>query len=158
MFRICHILTPCVFIVGCFPTSPSGTNRHFLPVRQLASTCQSPARPDSPKLKRLNNGHFRVTKPWTVQLNGRRWHVPAGYATNGITGPSWLRKTLGNGVNHPETWAAVFHDWLFTQSGVSRAQADRMFHDLLIAYGVPPLKARLMHSGVSAYSASKSIR
>jgi hypothetical protein len=69
-----------------------------------------------------------------------------------------LRKTLGNGVNHPETWAAVFHDWLFTQPGVSRAQADRMFHDLLIAYGVTPLKARLMHSGVSTYSASKSIR
>ena len=130
-----------------------------------SSTIREPAadhgvrpRPDAPQLKRVGNGRFRVCKPWTVRLNGRSWTVPAGYTTNGITGPSWLRSSLGNGVNHPETWAAVYHDWLFTQSGISRSQADQLFHDLLIGYGVSPFKAALMHSGVAAYSASKSFR
>lgn len=115
-------------------------------------------RPQPPVLRRLPNGHYRVRQPWLVQLNGRRWLVPRGYTSNGITGPAAVRKSLGDGVNHPETWAAVFHDWLFTQPGMPRATADRLFHDLLLAYGVPPEKARLMHATVSAYSISKAFR
>jgi hypothetical protein len=61
-------------------------------------------------------------------------------------------------VDHPETWAAVFHDWLFTQPGVSRSTADRLFLDLMLAYGVPEAKARLMHTSVRAYSLSKTLR
>ena len=69
-----------------------------------------------------------------------------------------VRAFIGDGVTHPETWAAVFHDWLFTQPGISRAQADSLFYDLLIAYGVSPQKAKLMHATVSTYSLSKSTR
>lgn len=116
------------------------------------------SRPDAPQLKRLRNGHYRVRKPWTVNLNGSQWLIPAGYQCNGITASEKVRKYLGDGVEHPETWAAVFHDWLFTQPGISRQQADRAFYDLLIAYGVPTYKAKLMHTSVAAYSLSKGIR
>lgn len=92
-----------------------------------------------------------------MELNGQVWRVPAGYKSNGITAPARLKKSLGDGVNHPETWAAMFHDWLFTRPGVSRARADRMFFDLLLAYGVPETKARLMFTTVSAYSMSKNL-
>lgn len=129
-----------------------------LPVSEPATAHSVRQQPDVPQLKRLGSGRYRVREPWAVMLNGRSWRVPAGYTTNGITGPSWLKSTLGNGVDYPETWAAVYHDWLFTQPGISRSQADQLFHDLLIAYGVSPLKARLMHSGVAVYSASKSLR
>jgi hypothetical protein len=115
-------------------------------------------RPAAPQIKRLDNGHYRVTKPWTVVLNGRKWQVQKGYTSNGITGPSAVRKSIGDGVQFKETWAAVFHDWLFTQPGVTRAQADRTFYDLLLAYGVPESKARLMYTTVSAYSLTKSER
>lgn len=138
-----------------------GFSEHARPssvVRQPISAPALQEKPAAPALKRLANGHFRLRKPWTVNLNGRRWHVPAGYSTNGITGPSWLQSALGNGIQRPETWAAVFHDWLFTQPGISRTEADQIFHELLIAYEVSPMKARLMHSGVAAYSASKSFR
>lgn len=118
----------------------------------------STAKPESPKLKHLPNGHFRVMKSWTVVLGDRRWQVPARYQSNGITAPEFIKRPLGDGVEYPETWAAVFHDWLFTQPGVSRSEADRLFHDLLIAYGVPAPKAALMHGTVSAYSFSKIFR
>lgn len=112
-------------------------------------------RPNAPFLRKLDNGHYRVRKPWTVQLNGRSFEVQKGYTSNGITAPSAIKSTLGDGVQYPETWAAVFHDWLFTQPGMSRSTADRLFYDLLRLYGVPESKARLMYTTVSAYSARK---
>jgi hypothetical protein len=114
-------------------------------------------RPDAPQLKRIRKDRYRVSKPWTVELRGDRWQVQKGYVCNGITAPEKIRKLLGEGVDAPETWAAVFHDWLFTQPGMTRARADRLFYELLLAYGVPPLKARLFYSSVSAYSASKAL-
>ncbi len=114
--------------------------------------------PEPPKLKRLTNGHYRVRKPWTVNLNGHRWQIPSGYQTNGITAPDHLKKSLGDGVEYPETWAAIFHDWLFTQPGISRAQADGIFYDLMLAYGVPAQRAKLMYATVKLYSISKNFR
>jgi hypothetical protein len=109
-------------------------------------------------LIRKKNVRYRVAEPWTVALDGKLWRVQKGYTCNGITGPKQVKRTLGDGVNEPETWAAVFHDWLFTQPGVSRERADRLFYQLLVAYGVSPLKSRLMYSSVTAYSASKVLR
>ncbi len=155
MIRLRHALMPCILIVGCAPMGPSinGPGRrsgaHPRPV------AISQARPAAPELKHLKKGRYRVRKPWTVELNGRRWKVPAGYTTNGITAPARLKASLGDGVEYPETWAAVFHDWLFTQPGISRSEADGMFYDLLIAYGVPPAKAKVMYTTVAAYSLSK---
>jgi len=140
-----------VLASGCVP-APQPSLAHRQPVLRPAR------RPNPPALVRLPNGHYRVARPWAVALRGRIWHVPAGYRSNGITAPSRLKKSLGDGVRHPETWAAVFHDWLFTQPGISRADADQLFYDLLVAYGVPEQKARLMYTTVSAYSLSKVFR
>ena len=145
-------------MVGCAPVSSSARSHQSRPHREPVTGHSAQHRPEAPQLKRLGSGRYRVRKPWTVMLNGHSWQVSAGYTTNGITGPAWLKNSLGDGVNFPETWAAVFHDWLFTQPGISRNQADQLFHDLLIGYDVSPLKARLMHSSVAAYSASKSHR
>jgi hypothetical protein len=138
---------------------PSFPN-HRIPARsQQVATAAHPGKkaPDTPQLKRLKNGHYRVRKSWTVDIGGRLWHVQAGYTSNGITAPAKLRSLLGDGIDQSTTWAAVFHDWLFTQPGITRAQADQLFYELLLAYGVPVNKARLMHSTVTAYSLSKMI-
>lgn len=137
---------------SCMPISPGGATGGA-----VANTGGSQS-PDAPKLKRLSNGHYRVKKDWRVDLDGRRWVVQKGYTSNGITAPAAIKSRLGDGVGHPETWAAVFHDWLFTQPGMSRSRADRLFYDALIAYGVSAEKARLMHATVSAYSASTRFR
>ena len=135
------------------PHAPPSSRRET-----VSSSISRQQRPEAPKLKRLPNGHYRLRKPWTVDLNGQRWMIPAGYSTNGITAPDHLKKSLGDGVDRPETWAAVFHDWLFTQPGISRTQADSMFYDLMIAYGVPAERAKLMYTTVKLYSISKSFR
>lgn len=148
-----HCLIAVILVTGCAPASsmryPTGPVK-----RQVA---QQPS-PEVPALKRLANGHYKVRKPWTVAIGGQRWQVPAGYSSNGITAPAAVKASLGDGVDRPETWAAVFHDWLFTQKGITRSQADQMFHDLLIAYGVPAGKSGLMYTFASTYSVSKSIR
>ena len=114
--------------------------------------------PEAPVMKLLKNGRYYVRRPWTVELNGRSWVIPKGYTSNGITAPAALKKSLGDGVEFRETWASVFHDWLFTQPGITRSVADQTFHNLLLAYGVPASKARLMYTTVSAYSWSKAVR
>lgn len=126
------------------PSSPFGINQQ-----------QSSLRPEAPHLRRLSNGHYRVRKPWVVHLHGRSFRVPKGYTSNGITASPSIKATLGDGVQYRETWAAVFHDWLFTQPGMSRTEADRLFYSLLRAYEVPETKARLMYASVSAYSSRK---
>jgi hypothetical protein len=147
---ICCLPVVLLLAGGCTPRPVSSLRQ---PVAALAAH-----RPDAPQLKRLRNGDYKVRRAWTVQIGSSLWQVPAGYVCNGITAPDRLKRALGDGVDRPETWAAVFHDWLFTQKGVSRAQADAAFHKLLLAYGVPSGKAAMMHTVVSAYSLSKSIR
>ncbi len=145
-------------MAGCIPMSPAPGGSRARHVSKPASDRGHRQTPDAPNLKRLRNGHYRVREPWTVKLDGRVWHVPAGYTSNGITAPAKLKSSMGDGVKYSTTWAAVFHDWLFTQPGVSRAEADRTFYQLLLAYGVPQQKAMLMYTTVSAYSLSKSFR
>lgn len=154
--RIRHGLIACALITGCAPAPQVNSRAGF--ARQPVAAPTSSHRPEIPDLKRLAHGNYRVRKPWTVDVGGRRWLVPAGYTSNGITAPARVKSSLGDGVGHPETWAALFHDWLFTQNGITRSQADRLFYELLIAYGVPPAKASLMHTVVSAYSVSKGFR
>lgn len=148
--RLLNTLVLCAVLGGCGPvlTLPGGAPQR-VPVKKQA------ARPTVPELKKLKNGHYRVRKPWTVVLNGRTWVVPKGYTSNGMTAPESIKASLGDGVDKPETWSAVFHDWLFTQPGVTRAEADRAFHEILLAYGVSPIKAQMMYNTVKVYSLSK---
>ncbi len=150
---ICLICTGCIQVVNSQPLRrqvdlPDGEQ---IPVAKAVT-------PQSPKLKRLKNGHYKVIEPWTVELNGKIWQVQAGYRCNGITAPKVVKQALGDGINKSTTWAAVFHDWLFTQPGMTRNRADRLFYDLMVAYGVPKEKAKLMHTSVQAYTLSKILR
>lgn len=152
-FRIVPFL-----IFGCVPMAPCPVHSQPASKLQAAPATAPAAVPAAPELKRLKNGFYYVRKPWTVELNGRRWVIPRGYTSNGITAPAALKNSLGDGVEYRETWAAVFHDWLFTQPGISRSLADHTFYDLLLAYHVPAEKARMMFTTVSAYSFAKMIR
>lgn len=147
------IFVICTALASCAPATmaPGGSSTARIPVNHAA-------RPQAPVLKRLKNGHYRVRKPWTVVLNGRTFVIPKGYTSNGLTSPLRVKAAIGDGVDHPETWAAVFHDWLFTQPGISRETADQRFYDLLIAYGVAPGKANLMYTTVKAFSLSTKFR
>jgi hypothetical protein len=131
-------------------------------VQQPTSPRQQPPRvqhhqtpPPKPKLKKLANGHYRVTKPWKVRLSGRTFHIQKGYTSNGITAPDYVKKSLGDNVNAPETWAAVFHDWCFTQKRISRSQADDYFIELMHAYHIPQYKIDMMGTAARGYTLYK---
>lgn len=143
---------PLVLVVSsCMPHTQTFSRQH----RAVAA---HRAKPAAPELKRLKNGHYKVIKPWAVEIGGQVWQIETGYKSNGITCPAQVKKFLGDGPDQPETWAAVFHDWLFTQPGMTRGRADSLFYQLLRAYGVPSGKAKMMHAAVTAYSASKQLR
>lgn len=156
MHRHRIVMALALLTATCAP--PAGTSAAAMRHGSAPAAAVSNQRPDAPALRRKKNGHYVVTAPWTVVLDGKVWQVQKGYTCNGITAPARVKNSLGDGVDQPETWAAVFHDWLFTQPGMSRGRADRLFYQLLVSYGVSPLKSRLMYSSVSAYSASKAIR
>ncbi|RYD23717.1 MAG: DUF1353 domain-containing protein [Verrucomicrobiaceae bacterium] len=159
MPRFLHLLLPCILVLGCVPGQPAMRDSYHgseAPTSKVFLKQQG--KPEVPALKRLKNGRYRVTKPWTVHLDGKYWHIQKGYTTNGITAPARFKAALGDGVDHPETWAAVYHDWLFTQDGISREEADRLFYKAMLAYGVPASKARLMYTTVRAYTLGKKLR
>lgn len=145
---------------GCAPPAPYGRPGYGEGPRRGGNVTSIPVARntvDKPVLVK-KKGRYRVKQPWTVQLGGETYVVQKGYTSNGITASGKLKASLGDGVDKRETWSAVFHDWLFTQPGMTRAKADRLFYEILLAYGVPELKARLMYSSVSVYSASKLLR
>jgi len=111
-----------------------------------------------PSLQRLDNGHYQVMADWALVISGRRFLVPAGYSSNGITAPKSVKSLLGDGVGYPETWAAVFHDWCFTQSYLTRTQADDYFIQLMKDYGISPTKINLMATSVRSYTAYKTVQ
>ncbi|NJM36995.1 MAG: DUF1353 domain-containing protein [Akkermansiaceae bacterium] len=157
--RIYSLLIICLICTGCVQTVHSQPlGKQIARPHEEKIPVAKAIKPESPKLKRLKNGHYRVIEPWTVQLNGKVWRVEAGYQCNGITAPKAIKQALGDGVDKSTTWAAVFHDWLFTQPGMTRNRADRLFYDLMIAYRVPKEKAKLMHTSVQAYTLSKIFR
>jgi Protein of unknown function (DUF1353) len=141
-------------LVGCF--SPAGPTSGLAVQKQVKTATAD--RPNPPQLEKVGKARYRLCEPWKVNIGGKIWRVPTGYSSNGITAPNLVKASLGNGLDRPETWAAVFHDWLFTQKGISRSQADKLFHQLLLAYGVPPRKAAAMYAVVSAYSISIRFR
>jgi hypothetical protein len=150
------VLVIIVALMSCAPIPRNSANiQSANPSLKIPTGYKSS--PAIPILIRKKNGHYRVAQPWTVDLAGRRWTVQKGYTCNGLTAPSQLKASLGDRANAPETWSAVFHDWLFTQPGISRSEADQLFYEMLIAYGVNAQKARMMYTFVAAYSVSKQI-
>lgn len=153
MPHLLRFTLPLVLLVSsCLPYSVPFSREHH------AVLARGAAKPAAPKLKKLKNGHYKVLEPWTLRIGGETWEVEAGYRSNGITAPARVKRLLGDAADRPETWAAVFHDWLFTQPDMTRDRADALFYQLLRAYGVPSKKAKLMHAAVTAYSKSRQLR
>jgi len=111
--------------------------------------------PQRPKLKRLANGHYTVLEDWPVNVSGRKFIVQKGYTSNGITAPKSIKSMLGDNVNAPETWTAVFHDWCFTQKSLTRAQCDNYYIQLMRDFKISPQKIQLMGATVKGYSIYK---
>ena len=132
-------------IIGSSQGSPSSipnlNNRQFTPPK--------------PELKKLANGHYTVLEDWPVNVSGRKFIVQKGYTSNGITAPQSIKSVLGDDINAPETWTAVFHDWCFTQKDLTRLQCDNFYIQLMRDFKINPQKIQLMGATVKGYSIYK---
>ena len=140
----------CVFLVSsCSPIAPQP---YPSPSISQNSTINTPKRPN---LQRLTDGHYRVLNDWPVTVNGKRFLVQKGYNSNGITAPKSIKMMLGDHINAPETWTAVFHDWCFTQKNLTRLQCDIYYIQLMRDFKISPQKIQLMGTTVKGYSIYK---
>lgn len=115
------------------------------------STFTSPA-----VLEVLDDWEFRLLLPFEFYEGNREnptavHCVPAGFVTDLASVPRWLWSFLQPTGRY--TKAAILHDWLIqADSGVSRADADRIFYDAMVVLGVKPRLAWLMYKAVRIYS------
>jgi len=133
-------------------TSSCATSHSTKPHQQSKSQSLYPTKP---KLVKLENGYYRLLADWRVQVGGRTFILQKGYSCNGITAPKRIKSMLGDGVDAPETWSAVFHDWCFTQPNLTRHEADTYFVKLMKAYRINSTKISLIETAVRGYTLFK---
>ena len=135
---------------------------HHLPVRAVGSSSNTPSSktniitPLKPNLKKLSNGHYQVLEDWPLTVSNRNFVVQKGYTSNGITAPQSIKTLLGDHINAPETWTAVFHDWCFTQNHLGRPECDSLYIQLMKDFKINPNKIALMGTTVRGYTVYKN--
>lgn len=92
---------------------------------------------------------WRLEQPLVyVSRAGRRFEVPAGMLADGNSGPT------KNAEGEPAGW---LHDWLYRvncPARLSRAEADAIFREALVAEGFSRAYAALQWAAVRAFGGS----
>lgn len=79
--------------------------------------------------------------------------VPAGFESDGASVPRFFWRVVFPPGDADALRAAILHDYIYREhpAGWTRAEADRLFRDVLIADGVPTFRARLAYWGVRLF-------
>lgn len=109
-------------------------------------------------------GLWELENDWSVFYEGNVYHIPAGFKTDGASVPRFLWRVCGTPLEVPRVYAALVHDWLYSggvpnaarlhdalYSGgpvVTRAEADAIYRDMLIALGESRFKAYVEWSAI----------
>jgi len=72
--------------------------------------------------------------------------VPRGFLFDGASVPVGLRWIFPHGG--AKMAAALVHDYCYRTACVSRKEADKLFHDLMLENGVSKWRAKAMYAGV----------
>lgn len=83
-----------------------------------------------------------------VDPAGRVWTVPAGFITDGASIPTPLWALIGSPFTGKYRIPALFHDAAYSTLGVTKDDADNMFHDAMLEAGCPEILAAAIYSGV----------
>jgi len=94
----------------------------------------------------------KLTKPYTVTLNGISWTIPAGFVTDFASVPRWLWWIVPPwGRYFP---AAVVHDWLYSIQDRPRENADKIFLLIMEALNTPAWRRQIMYRVVRWFGES----
>lgn len=96
-------------------------------------------------------GFFRLERDYERQTSRGCITVPQGYDTDLASIPRHLRRQLPQWEDY--TGAAIVHDYLYSEQpdGITRQEADDIFHELMRCDGVTLGRADRMHRAVRAY-------
>lgn len=81
-------------------------------------------------------------------------HIPAGFVCDGSSIPRLLWTLIGLHKDGKNREPSLVHDWIYMHQGdlpersYTRDEADRLYYDLLLAYGVSHKKAIRSFKGV----------
>lgn len=104
-----------------------------------------------------DNGEATLMEDWLVEVRGWSFAVPAGTATDGASIPRALWCVCGHPLQAPRVYAALVHDWLYGGGGpdeMTRAEADAVYRDLLVAFGWGRAKAWIEWTALRMFGAS----
>lgn len=101
--------------------------------------------PTLPVLRARNDGRWELAE--------RYYEVPAGFCTDGASIPRFLWRVCGHPMETPRIAAAVVHDWHYSQGDISRAEADSLFRELLVAAGECRFRAWIYWMAVRIFGA-----
>ena len=79
--------------------------------------------------------------------------VSAGFESDGASVPRFFWRVVFPPGDADALRAAFFHDYIYRKQpeGWTRAKADNLFYNLLVAEGVPKWRARLAYWGVRLF-------
>jgi len=82
--------------------------------------------------------------------------VPVGFESDGASVPRFFWRAVFPPGDTRALRAAFIHDYIYRThpEGWTKAQADRLFRDLLVADGIPAWRANLAYYGVKFFGAS----
>ena len=98
---------------------------------------------EKPTISPYGEDIWELRYDWTIVFRGEFYPIPAGTTTDGASIPRWLWGICGHPLQLPRLYAALVHDWLYDggDETATRADADDLYRDLLIALGAPRWKA-----------------
>ncbi len=113
-------------------------------------------------VKHLKGKEWEVVRPFHYhsQILKQKIIVPPKFLTDFGTIPRFFWRIFPpTGELYDE--ATVVHDWLYETQFFTRKEADLIFHECMVSYGVPPWKAYILYlavriGGNSAWKAKTS--
>lgn len=99
------------------------------------------------------DGTWSLMAEWSVYLDGRFYRLPDGFRTDGASIPRFLWRLCGTPMDVPRLYAALVHDWLYAggDPDATRADADLVYREILIALDYSRLKAYIEYYALRAF-------
>ena len=90
---------------------------------------------------------FRLLEDYVI----RGYIIPKGFVTDFATLPRWSLSVMGRPTRGQYQRASLLHDYLIKYNVLSRGEADKIFHEILLEDGTNKFKAKVMFLSVSLF-------
>ena len=100
-----------------------------------------------------NGNVFTLREDIEICWNGKSFTIRAGFKSDGASVPRFFWRAVFPPGDNRALRAAFAHDYIYRMhpEGWTKAEADRMFYDLLIEGGIPWYRAKAAYLGVKLF-------